>query len=83
MIKLKTQQFSRISQYIKMLDSDTFDNSSWVIDDENLYTNKDKEKYKEHLSKLINTEMYSKGRDKELLIECETIYQQWIKIKNE
>lgn len=78
MKKITPEQFGRISKYIIMLDSDTFDYASRVIDDENLLSNKDKETYKEHLRKLVDTEMYSTGRDKELLIECETIYQQWI-----
>ncbi len=81
MKKITPQKLSRISEYIKMLGSDTFDNASWVVDDENLYTNKDKERILHFLRNIVDSETYSMGRDKKLLIECETIYQQWINLK--
>jgi hypothetical protein len=89
MSKLTPTQFSRISQYIKMYDGDretlqfawsnTWDDD--LIDDYYDLTDNDIENTLSELREIVTLEAYILVEHKELLDECEMIYQQWRLIK--
>lgn len=87
-MKLIPKQFSRISQYIKMYEGDretlqfawanTWDDD--LIDDYYDLTENDIKNTLSELREIIDLEAYILVEHKELLDECEMIYQQWILI---
>lgn len=89
MSKLTPQKFSRISQYIKMYEGDreTLQNAwanTWddkLMEDYYDLTDTDIQNTLSELRGIIDLEEYRLSLHKELLNECEVIYQQWILIK--
>jgi hypothetical protein len=85
MSKLTTTQFSRISQYIKMFEGDRETlqfawANTWEEDDMEDYwdlSDNDIKKYIAHLRDIVGCKKYTIFIEKELLNECEGIYQQW------
>jgi len=92
-MKLTPQKFSRISQYIKMYEGDRETlqfawANTWDDDNDDYYdlSESDVKKYIADLRDIVGCRKYTILREKELLNECEGIYQQWVlingKIKN-
>jgi hypothetical protein len=88
-MKLTPTQFGRMAQYIKMYDGDretlqfawsnTWDDD--LIDDYYDLTDNDIENTLSELREIVTLEAYILVEHKELLDECEAIYQQWRLIK--
>jgi hypothetical protein len=88
-MKLTSTQLNRISQYIKMYEGDKETlqfawANTWEEEDmEDYYDLRDSDILKclADLRYIIQTEDFFIKKDREILKDCEAIYQQWILIK--
>jgi hypothetical protein len=87
-MELTPTQFSRISQYIKMFEGDRETlqfawANTWDDDNDDYYdlSESDVKKYIADLRDIVGCKKYTIFIEKELLNECEGIYQQWRLIK--